>query len=297
MSRGAPRRRETCPALTQELHYEAAREVSRRLCQGEEAREALLAEAAPLTEARADTGRRRAAAAVLTRLGLGRRRRVRAAGLHRLLASLDERASRQLWAYVVASCEPMLAGIAREVLYPYFVQCRPPEGFAAEEFSAINANGLFEVAGAVTHAAVGAFARRRWGISDPAPTGRALRLLRRGGVLEAAWVSRSSARCLGYFPGGGLPDPACLAYAIYSTHGQGGRVRVDRLRAGLFVHLFLLRPIAVDFLLERAIEQGWVGRPEAGVAALTYASLDAAVEALVLAQPPEAASPPAPQGD
>jgi len=217
----------------------------------------------------------------MTRLGLGRRRWVRPSGLHRLLDSLPERAGRQLWTYVVATHEPMLAAVAREVLYPYFVECRTPKGFAAEEFSSINANGLFEVAGALTRAAAAAYAERRWGIVDPAATGRALRLLRKGGILAATWLSRSSARCLGYFPVGGLPDLACLGYAMFSMSGYAGHVRLDRLRAGLFVHLFLLRPVAVDFLLEQAIDVGLVDGPRGGVAALRFGSLDEAADAIL----------------
>ena len=271
----------TYPVLTQELHYEAAVEIARRLVAGESYRDGLLAAAAPLTEAATARGTRRAAAAVMTRLGLGRRRRVRASGLHRLLGSLPEPAGRQLWTYVVAAHEPMLAAVAGEVLYPYFVECQTPKGFAAEEFSVINANGLFEVAGAITHAAVAAYGERRWGIVDPAPTGRALRLLRKGGILGATWLSRPSARCLGYFPMGGLPDLACLGQAMFSMSGHGRHVRLDRLRAGLFVHLFLLRPVAVDFLLEQAMDLGLVDEPRGGVAPLRFGSLDEAAEVII----------------
>ena len=271
-------RTETYPVLTQELHYRAAVEVARRLCEGESEREALLTEAARLTEATTADGRRRAAAAVMTRLGLGRRRRVSAAGLHRLLTALPERTGRRVWTYVVAQAEPMLAAVAREALYPYFVQNRTPKGFTAEEFSAINANGLFEVAGAMTHGAVAAYAERAWGIAEPGPTGRALRILRKGGILAAAWLSRRRARCLGFFPVGGVPDVACLAYALHSLREHGDRVRLDRIRAGLFVHLFLLRPIAVDYLLERAQGLGLIGRPRRGVAALAFGALDEVVD-------------------
>jgi len=274
-------RTQRCPALTQELHYEAAREVARRICAGEGDREALLVAAAPLAEATTPAGRRRAAATVMTWLGLGRRRRVSPAGLLELLARLPEDSGRRLWTYAVATQEPMLAAVAREVLYPFFVQCGTPKGFGAEEFSAVNANGLFEVAGAITHAAVAAYASRQWGLGDPAPTGRALRVLRKGGVLAATWISRSSARCLGYFPLGGLPDLACLGYAIYSTPGHAGYVRLDRLRAGLLVHLFLLRPIAVDYLLDQAMDAGLVEEPEAGVAALRFGSLEDAVDTII----------------
>ncbi len=275
----------TYPVLTQELHYEAAVEVARRLVAGESQRDALLAAAAPLTEGTTAGGTRRAAAAVMTRLGLGRRRRPRPSGLHRLLAALSDHAGRQLWTYVVATREPMLAAVAGEVLYPYFVECQTPRSFAAEEFSTINANGLFEVAGAITHAAVAAHARRRWGIADVAPTGRALRLLRKGGILEATWLRRSNARCLGYFPVGGLPDLGCLAHAMYSAAGHTGHVRLDRLRAGLLVHLFLLRPIAVDFLVEQAIALGLVDEPRRGVAALRFGSFDDAVDTIMSRQP------------
>ncbi len=276
-------KRHAYPALGQELHYRASFKIARMLVGGCSSRDELLAATAPLTDARTESARRRAGTAIMTRLGLGRRRRVEPGSLHRVLAGLSEPAGRQLLTYVVASTEPMLAALAREVLYPYFVEHRAPEGFAAEEFSAINANGLFEVAGAITHAGVSAYARRCWRIKAPSPTRRALRLLRKGGVLGAAWIARSSRRCLGYFPILGLPDIACFAYALYSMRDEARYVRLDRLRAGLFVRLFLLRPVAVDYLIERAAELGLVNQTESGVADLAFGSLDDATGAILRA--------------
>ena len=271
----------TCPALTQELHYRASLQVARLLGEGETDRARLLQAAAPLTDAHADHARQKAAATVLVRLGLGRRRRVQPTGLHRLLAELSERAGRQLLTYLVTLREPMLAGLVAEVLHPHFLEHQTPAGMTTEEFSAVNANGLFEVAGAITHAAVAEYARRAWGLSDPSPTGRALRVLRKGGVLASAWMGRSNGRCLGYFPIIGLPEWPCFAYALYAVHGDEGRVRIDRVRAGLFVRLFLLRPIAVDHLLERARSRGLIENPRSEIARLTYRSLEGAVRAIL----------------
>jgi hypothetical protein len=246
-------------------------------------RDRLLGAAAPLSEATTKSAHHRASTAIMTRLGLGRRRHVEAGSLHRILAALSEPAGRQLLAYVVARNEPMLAALAREVLYPHFVEHAAPQGFTAEEFSAINANGLFEVAGAVTHAGVAAYARRCWRIRDPSSTRRALRLLRKGGVLAATWIARGSRRCLGYFPIVGLPDIACFTYALYPMRDEAHYVRLDRLRAGLFVHLFLLRPVAVDYLIERAEELGLVQQTRPGLVDLSFASLEEATGAILQA--------------
>lgn len=265
------------PGLAQELHYEASVRVAQLLRDGETRRDALLAAAAACAEAHTPAAAERAAAAVLSRLGIGRRRITAASGLHHLLARLDERAGRQLLTYVVALREPVLAAIVTEVLFPYFMERATPPGMSTEEFSTVNANGLFEVAGAITHAAVAAYARRRFGVQDESVTRRALRVLGKGGLLASAWMSRASARCLGHFPVGGLPDIGCFAYALYAVYGDDGHVRVDRLRAGLFVRLFLLRPIAVDYLLERARRCGLVADARSEIARLPYGSLEAAV--------------------
>ncbi|MBM3497425.1 MAG: hypothetical protein FJX74_02035 [Armatimonadetes bacterium] len=270
-----------CPALAQELHSGASLRVAELLCGGETDRGRLLEAAAALTEGRTPTARRRAAATVLTRLGVGRRRMARPLGLHRLLVGLDLRAARQLLTYVVALREPMLAGIVDEVLHPYFTERATPRGMTTEEFSAVNANGLFEVAGAITHAAVAEFVRRRYALRDASATRRALRVLGKGGILGSAWMSRASGRCRGHFPVIGLPDIACFAYALHAVYADEGRVRVDRVRAGLFVRLFLLRPIAVDYLLARAHEHGLVRNPRSEIAELPYASLEEAVEPIL----------------
>jgi hypothetical protein len=270
-----------CRVLAQELHYRASVHVASLLCAGEGDRQALLTAAAPLTDARTEGARRKAAAAVLSRLGLGRRRQVEARGLHRLLAELAEPAGRQLLAYVVATREPLLGGLVSEVLYPYLLERKTPPGMSTEEFSAANANGLFEVAGAITHSAVAEYARRRWGIEDRSATRRALRALRKGGILGAAWMSRPGGRCYGYFPIIGLPDIACFAYALYAIHGDAGRVRLDRLRAGLFVRLFMLRPIAVDYLLERTRRLRLIVDARSEIARLPYRTLDDAVESIL----------------
>ncbi|MGQ9731621.1 MAG: hypothetical protein ACUVX8_10160 [Candidatus Zipacnadales bacterium] len=267
--------------LSQELHYRASVHAARLLCQRDMPREALLEEIAPLTETRMVSARRRAAAAVLSRLGLGRQHQLVASGLHRLLAELDEDAGRQLLTYVVACREPLLAGVARGVLYPYFVERRVPEGLSVEEFSAANANGLFEIAGALTHAAVAAYAQRQWGITDSSVTGRALRVLRKGGLLAAAWMSRSTGRCLGYFPRLTLPDIACFAYSLYSAPSDTGYLRLDRLRAGLMVRLFMLRPIAVDFLLDESRRLGLIEDDRSEIAKLPFRSLEAALDAIL----------------
>ena len=270
-----------CPPLAHELHYEASVCAARLLCGGETSRAVLLEAVAPLTGARTAGARRRAAAAVLSRLGLGRRRQVGPTGLHRILAKLAEPAGRQLLAYVIALGEPMLAGLASGLLHPYLVDRQTPAGMTTEEFSAVNANGLFEVAGAITHAAVARYARHRWGQRDPSPTQRGLRVLRQAGILGSAWMARSAGRCLGYFPIVGLPDPACFAYALYAVHADHGQLRVDRVRAGLFVRLFLLRPIAVDYLLEEARRGGLIVEARSEIARLVYPSLEDAVAAIL----------------
>jgi hypothetical protein len=270
-----------CPPISQELNYRASVRVADLLCGGVNDREALLAEALPLVEAHRADSRRRAAASVLTRLGLGRFRHPRATGLHRLLLGLREPAGCQLLTYVVALREPLLAAVATEVLYPYFVNRETPARLSREEFSAANANGLFEVAGAITPAAVAEYVRRRRRVADPSASRRVLRILRKGGLLGAAWMTRSVGRCLGYFPTIGLPDLACFAYALHAVHGDGDHVRLDRVRAGLFVRLFMLRPIAVDFLLERAAETGLIDNARSGIARLTPPSLDEAVAAML----------------
>lgn len=280
-------KRHAYPALTQELHYQASVAIARMAVDGCSSRDDLLAAAAPLTEAGTDSARQRAGPAIMTRLAFGRRQHVEPTGLHHLLAALPEPAGRQLLTYVVASSEPMLAALASELLYVHFVEHGAPEGFTAEEFSAINANGLFEVTGAVTHAGVSAYARRRWQIKNPSPTRRALRLLRKGGILGATWIARSGHRCLGYFPVLGLPSAACFAYALYSMQEEARYVRLDRLRAGLFVRLFLLRPVAVDYLIERAGRLGLVDQIQAGVVNLPFGSLEDATAAILEAHDTE----------
>lgn len=241
--------------------------------------------AQPLTEATTETGRRRAAAAVLGRLGVGRKQHAEPRALHRLLAELSEPVGRQLLVYVIAIREPLLAALAADVLYPYFVHHQTPVGLTTEEFRAFNANGLFEVAGAITHTAVAAYARRQHGITYASVTRRALRLLRKGGILASAWMARGRRRCLGYFPILGCPDLACFAYALYVVHAEGDRVRLDQLRAGVFSKLFLLRPIAIDFLLEQAREAGLLQHARPGMVRLCRGSLEEATEALMDRRP------------
>lgn len=265
------------------MHYRASGKVARLLCEGESEREALLAAAAPLTDATTDAARRRAAATVLTRLGLGRRRHVTATGLHRLLGSVSEEAGRQLLSYVVAQHEPLLAAVCTEVLYPHFVQREAPAGFTVEEFSAANANGLFDGTGAITHRAVADYARKRWGLSNDSPTRRALRVLRKGGILGCTWVSRSGARRLGHFPVIRIPDIAPFAYALHAMREEGGYVRLDRLRAGLPARLFLMEPVGVDYLLGRAASAGLMAKPRSGTANLPFDTLDAAAAAILQA--------------
>ncbi len=269
--------------MTQELHYRASKQVARALCNGESDRTALIEAAMPLADAQTDSARRRAATAVMTRLGLGRRRHVTPTGLHTLLSSLPEQSGRQLLTYVVARHEPMVRATAFDVLYPHFVERRTPEGLSAEEFSAANANGLFEDEGAITHAAVATCAKRQWGVTNSSTTRRILRVLRKGGVLGSAWISRSGNRCLGHFPVVRVPDIATFAYAMYAIAADGHYVRLDRLWSGLLVHLFMLRPVVVDYLLEHAEAAGLAESPQAGTAVLPYESLESAAAAILKA--------------
>ena len=254
-------------AFGQDLYPEAAAGLARLALADpsptrRELREALAAE----LPQRSPSTKRRLADKLLQRLASfdGEGRVLRTPLLRLLSGVADPRTCAHLTYYQTASAEGVLGALAEQVLFPYLVNGRPPEGMGRIQFRVANATDLFESDRVVTRRFVSAYAKSVWRFSSESTLTRALRMMRQVGLIEGMERQVMGRRLTCFVRVPIRVAPTALAYALHEEFGAGPSVRVDRVQSGRAARRFLLEPIQVLALLQELRRAGVVGLSRRG---------------------------------
>jgi len=249
-------------AFGQDLYPEAAACLARLALADpiptrRELREALAAE----LPQRSPSTKRRLADKLLQRFAsFDEEGRVQRTPLLRLLAgAADPRTRAHLTYYRTAAVENVLGALAEEMLFPYLVNGRPPEGMGRTQFRVANASDLFESDRAVTRRLISAYARSVWRFSSESTLTRALRMMRQVGIIEGMDRQVMGRRLTCFVRVPIRVAPITLAYALHEEFGAGRSVRVDRVQSGRAARRFLLEPIQTLAVLQELRREGLVG--------------------------------------
>lgn len=207
----------------------------------------------------------------------------------RLLSSLqDTQARRDLVYYATARVDDLVGAIAREILYPYFVEDRIPAPYGEDEFIMANAGLLLAPEPILTTGFVADYARRVWGFESERTVGLALRILRQAGILLSAPLLGARGRVAAYTLAPHGISLAALLWGLYDEFGHESLAPAwDQVAHARFARIFVVSPSVVNSRLWEAEKVGLVGRWSAGGArrvALKVRDVDALTR-LMLAGP------------
>ena len=179
----------------------------------------------------------------------------------RLLAHLrDTQARRELVFYAAARTDRLIGAIAREILYPFFIEERIPPPYEEDEFIIANAGLLLAPEPILTAGVVSDYARRAWGFDSERTIGLALRILRQAGILLSAPLLGERGRVAAYtLAPHGLSLPALL-WGLHHEYGQAGIAPAwDQVGRAQCAQLFVVPPSVVTSRLWEAERAGLVG--------------------------------------
>ena len=179
----------------------------------------------------------------------------------RLLTHLpDTQARRELVFFSAACADTLIGAIAREILYPYFIEERIPPPYEEDEFLIANAGLLLAPEPILTTGVVSDFARRAWGFDSERTVALALRILRQAGILLSAPLLGERGRVAAYtLAPHGLSLPTLL-WGLHQEYGHAGVAPAwDQVGRARIAQLFVVPPSVVTSRLWEAERAGLVG--------------------------------------
>jgi len=186
----------------------------------------------------------------------------------RLAAGIrDTQARAELIYYRTAQTDAIIAAIAADVFYPYFVGGRPPQGFSAAQFRIANTGALFEYDNVITRSFVCAYARKAWGFRSEATVSRALRVLREAGLIEVLPGEAGGARQPAFALRPHTMRLPTFAFCLYEEFAaqQAPSLALDQVHSADFARMFIVRPVDLTAMAEEARRRKLVvrgrGRP------------------------------------
>jgi hypothetical protein len=175
---------------------------------------------------------------------------------------------RELLVYQLSRVDTLVAGIAGEVFYPYFVWNRLPKGYDENGFRRANTGTLIDTDRFISTRLCRQYAKKHWRFESAASIGVALRILRDARIVDSTYVRVGSKRMLGWIPTFRGIASAAFLYALLEEFGDTltAGVPLDRVQNSRAALLFMLSPLAADTLIELA-------RRTAGVSILGRGSI------------------------
>jgi len=273
MAQAASAKMERLATFGQELYLEASAAALRLALTIPDRRELRDAVARRLS-GRSPATRQRIADKLIQRLVPTDGRRVTPDAFVRLAAGTqDAQTRRDLIVYRTAQVDEVIGAIAAEILYPCLILRQRPKGMSAAAFRAADTGTLFNAEPTVALDLVRAYAKQVWGFHSPSTVVRAMRILRRAGIVHLA----RAAEGVSFAASGRAMSAQAFAFCIHEEMlGRGNRSPgMDQLENAQCARLFLLSPTQVAGLVEECHEQRLLraGRR----IALAYDSLDALV--------------------
>jgi hypothetical protein len=188
------------------------------------------------------------------------------ASFARLLSHIpDTQARQELVYYAAARADNLIAAIACEILYPYFIEGCIPAPYSEDEFIMANAGLLLAPEPILTTGFVADYARRAWGFESERTVGLALRILRQAGILISAPLLGARGRVAAYtLAPHNLSLPALL-WSFYDEFGGDTFAPAwDQVGRSHFARLFVVPSSVVTSRLWEAERAGLVGFWSAG---------------------------------
>lgn len=179
----------------------------------------------------------------------------------RLMAHLpDTQARRELVFYAAARADGLIGAIAREILYPYFIEECIPAPYEEDEFIMANAGLLLAPEPILTAGLVADYARLVWGFDSERTISLALRILRQAGILLSAPLLGERGRVAAYtLAPHGISLPTLL-WGLHDQYAQQGIAPAwDQVGRAQCARLFVVPPGVVAAGLWEAERAGVVG--------------------------------------
>lgn len=233
-----------------------------------------------LLRQRAKTTRERIANKLIQRYLAGEKGRLRVGPFAELVGGIKDQTSRtQLLYYRLTQVDELVGALAREVVYPYFIERAVPKGFKRDEFFAINGQRLIDEDPYLLSPFLDEFATRNWRVKPGDSLGQAMRILADAGFVERRRIRSVFRHPYALYPAKNDATMTAFVYALYDElGGTKGALPEARLVESTFARTLLMPPDIVRHMVRNCRQYGFLRRQrKTGDLTLTYGSLAAAV--------------------
>lgn len=184
----------------------------------------------------------------------------------RLIAGIaDTQARGDLVYYGAARADGLVEAIAREILYPYFIESRIPPPYTEDEFLVANGFLLLAPEPIITAGFVAEYAQRVWGFECGRTVALALRILHQAGILLSSPLLGERGRIHAYtLSPHGISFAACLWCLYEEFNAENTTIAWDRVACSAFARMFVIPPSVVTSRLWEAERAGLIGFWSAG---------------------------------
>lgn len=167
-------------------------------------------------------------------------------------SSKSESSRRDLIYWRAARTDGIIAALAAEVFYPYFVLNVLPKGYDEEAFRMANTATLFADDKVISSDFAVRYAKKNWGFDSARTVTLALRIMKQAWILESVSVTLGRKHVLGYYTQPHLLQPEVFAYCLYEEFlDHSPTVSLDRIQNGDCVKLFFVNRLHADSMLRK----------------------------------------------
>ena len=204
-----------------------------------------------------------------------------------------ESSRRDLLYWRTARTDTVIAAIARDILYPYFVLNTIPDGYDEASFRMANTSALFSIDRIISRDFAVHYAKNIWAFDSARTVTLALRIMKQAQILDAISVKLGRRHVLGYYPEPRSLQPEVFAYCMYEEfldRESAPLVSLNRVQNGDCAKLFLRSPLQVESLLRQLQKRKlveYVGLPGVRHIRFTSPDLGALTDTLAPDSPPK----------
>lgn len=169
----------------------------------------------------------------------------------RLSDSLHDKTDLIFWR--TAKTDRIIAAIASEIFYPYFLDAIIPGDYSEHEFNMLNTSALFNIDRVITTNFICEYAASKWNFTSKKSITLALRIMRQAGLIHSVPVRLISKRTTGFYLAQHYINANIFLFCLYEEFQKEGHapiISLNQLQESDAMKVFFINRMQLNTMLE-----------------------------------------------